>query len=139
MRLMLIRMLWLVLLLRHRLVLRLRRLLVLLVLLHLLILLVLLLLVLRLALPLSRLAMTVHLVATGHLVVGRGHRALALIIEAAVRLHDAVVVLGVLVEIFRRDAIAGRTCFARHGDIALEYLVGVATDLHARPARVETL
>lgn len=137
--LMLIRMLRLVLLRRHRLVLRLLPLLVLLVLLRLLILLVLLLLVLRLALPLPRLAMTVHLVATGHLIVGRGHWTLTLIIEAAVRLHDAVVVLGVLVEIFRRDAIAGRTGFARHGDIALEHLVGVAADLHARSARIEVL
>lgn len=142
-RLMLIRMLRLVLLRRHRLVLRLLRVLMLLrllvLLLLVLLLLILLLLMLRLALPLPRLAMTVHLVATGHFVVGRGHRALALIIEAAVRLHDAVIVLGVLIEIFRRDAIAGRTCFARHGDIALEHLVGVAADLHARSARIEVL
>ena len=132
-RLVLIRMLRLMLLRRHRLVLLLLRVLMLLVLL------VLLLLMLRLALPLSRLTMTVHLVATGHLVVCRGHWALALIIEAAVRLHDAIVVLGVLVEIFRRDSIAGRSRFTRHGDIALEHLVGVAADLHGRSARIEAL
>jgi len=135
-RLVLIRMLRLMLLRRHRLVLLLLRVLMLLVLL---VLLVLLLLMLRLALPLSRLTMTVHLVATGHLVVCRGHWALALIIEAAVRLHDAIVVLGVLVEIFRRDSIAGRSRFTRHGDIALEHLVGVAADLHGRSARIEAL
>src|ERR1700691_325770 len=92
---------------------------------------------------LRHLAVAVHVAAAHvHLVIRRRHRpALAhlVVLAVAVRLHDAVVVLGVLVEILGGDAIAPRRGLARHGDVALEHLIGVAADLHARPARIEIL
>src|SRR6202167_4045539 len=92
---------------------------------------------------LRHLAVAVHVAAAHvHLVIRRRHRpALAhlVVLAVAVRLHDAVIVLGVLVEILGGDAVARRRGLARHGDVALEHLIGVAADLHARPARIEIL
>ena len=46
---------------------------------------------------------------------------------------------GMLIQIFRRDPIAGGLSLARQRDIAFEHLIGIAADLHARPVAVECL
>ena len=57
----------------------------------------------------------------------------------ALGIHDAKIVLGVLIEIFRRDAIAARLGFAGQGNIALEDLIGVAANFYVRTVAVESL
>ena len=47
--------------------------------------------------------------------------------------------LGVLIEIFRRDAIAAPLRFPREGDVSLEYLVGAAADPEVGAVAVEGL
>src|SRR5215470_14411136 len=63
----------------------------------------------------------------------------AVLSAAAVGVNDAVVVLGVLVEIFGGYAVAGRGGIARHGQILLQHLVGIAADADVRPVAVESL
>jgi hypothetical protein len=48
-------------------------------------------------------------------------------------------VLGVLVEIFRRHAVAAPLRFPRKGDVSLEYLVSVAADSYVGAVAVEGL
>jgi len=48
-------------------------------------------------------------------------------------------VLGVLIEIFRRDAVAARRSFARKRDISFEYLVGTAADFDVGTVAIEGL
>ena len=57
----------------------------------------------------------------------------------AARVGDAEIVLGVLIEIFRRDAVAARRSFTRKRDISFEYLVGAAADFDVRTVAVEGL
>ena len=47
--------------------------------------------------------------------------------------------LGVLIEIFRLDAVAARRSFTRKRDISFEYLVGAAADFNVGAAAVEGL
>src|SRR4029077_18296296 len=63
----------------------------------------------------------------------------AMTLPIALRIHDAKIMLRVLVQIFRRDPIAARLRLSRHCQIALEHLVGVAADLNARTVALETL
>ena len=82
----------------------------------------------------------VFAVAAVHLHVGRGRRprrgaALAF----ALRIHDAEIMLGVLIQVFRRDAVAAGLRLARQRDIALEHLIGVAADFNVRAVAVESL
>src|SRR5262249_58373444 len=94
----------------------------------------------RLSLPLAvALAITLPL-AAAHLEIGGGRRArLAVLLPVALRLHDAEIVLGMLVEVFRRDAVAARLRLARHRDIALEHLIRVAAYLDVRAVALEAL
>jgi len=48
-------------------------------------------------------------------------------------------VLGVLIEIFRGDAVAAPLSFPRKRDVSLEYLVGGSADLDVGAAAVEGL
>ncbi len=57
----------------------------------------------------------------------------------AARVDDAEIVLGVLIEIFRRDAVAARRSFTRKRDISFEYLVGAAADFDVGTVAVEGL
>jgi hypothetical protein len=47
--------------------------------------------------------------------------------------------LGVLIEVFRRDPVAAGLRLPRQRDITFEYLIGVAANFHARPVAVEGL
>ena len=47
--------------------------------------------------------------------------------------------LGVLIEIFRRDPVAAGLRLPRERDITLEYLIGVAANFYVRPIAVESL
>jgi hypothetical protein len=47
--------------------------------------------------------------------------------------------LGVLIEVFRRDPVAAGLRLPRQRDITLEYLIGVAANFHARAIAVESL
>ena len=47
--------------------------------------------------------------------------------------------LGVLIEVFRRDPVAAGLRLPRHRHITFEYLIGVAANLDARPVAVEGL
>ena len=79
-------------------------------------------------------------VAAAHLEIGRRRRArLAVLLALALRIHDAKIMLGVLVQVFRRDAVAARLRLARHRDIALEHLICVAAYLDARAVALEGL
>ena len=85
------------------------------------------------------LAVAAHVIAA-HFIVGRGRRArLALALPLALRIHDPVVVLGVLVQILRRDPVAAGLSLARHRDVALEHLIRVAANLDARAVALEGL
>ena len=57
----------------------------------------------------------------------------------AQRIHDPEIMLGVLIEVFRRDPIAAGLRLPRQRDITLEHLISVAANLHARPVAVERL
>jgi len=75
-----------------------------------------------------------------HFIVRRGCRPwLALILPVTLRIHDAEIVLGMLVEVFRRHPVAACLGLARHRQIALEHLVGIAADLNARAVALEVL
>jgi hypothetical protein len=85
------------------------------------------------------LAVAIH---PAHVVIGGSHRpalAVLVVLAFAVRLHDPVIMLGVLIEVLGGDAVARRGGLARHGDIALEHLIGVAANLDAGAAAVEIL
>lgn len=56
-----------------------------------------------------------------------------------VGVDHTVIVLGVLVVVLGRDAITRRGCVARHGQVFLQDLVGIAADPDFRPAAVEGL
>ena len=73
-----------------------------------------------------------------HVVIGRVPAAGAET-GLAVRIHDAEIMLGVLIEVLRGDAVAAERRLARQRDIALEHLIGIAADFHARPVAVEGL
>ncbi len=78
--------------------------------------------------------------AAAHFEIRRGcrpRRALALAL--AQRIHHPEIMLGVLIEVFRRDPVAAGLRLPCHRDIALEDLVGVAANFHARPVAVECL
>lgn len=57
----------------------------------------------------------------------------------ALRIHDPKIMLGVLIQVFRRDAVAAGLRLARQGDIALEHLIRAAANLYARAVAVEGL
>src|SRR6266567_345826 len=78
----------------------------------------------------------------GHLGVRRSHRPRRdhlVALAVAVRVHDAEIVLGVLVEILGGDAVARRRRFARKRNIALEHLISIAADLDTGTAAFEYL
>ena len=60
-------------------------------------------------------------------------------ISVAVCIHDAEIMLRMLVEVFRRDAIAASLRLPRQRDITLEDLIRVAANFHTRPIAVERL
>src|SRR5690348_1139395 len=93
-----------------------------------------------LAIP-SAIALTIPLALAGiHVEIGRGRRArLAVLLALALRIHDAEIMLGVLVEVFRRDAVAARLRLPRHRDITLEHLIRVAAYLDARAVALKAL
>jgi hypothetical protein len=62
-----------------------------------------------------------------------------LLIALAARIGDAQIVLGVLIEIFRSDAVAAGSGFTREGNIALEDLMGAAADLDVGAVAVDGL
>ena len=64
---------------------------------------------------------------------------LLLTLMLAVRADHAIIMLGVLIEILGGDPVARRTRVARHCQILLEHLIGVAADTDIRPAAVEGL
>src|SRR5713101_437918 len=71
----------------------------------------------------------------GHLGVRRSHRPRRdHLVAVAVRVHDAEIVLGVLVEVLGGDAVARRRRFARKRNVALEHLISIAADLDAGTA-----
>jgi hypothetical protein len=57
----------------------------------------------------------------------------------AARVCEAEIVLGVLIEIFRRNAVAADRSFPREGDVTLKYLSGVAAKLNVGAVAVEGL
>src|SRR5260370_30664828 len=65
--------------------------------------------------------------ADTHLEIGRGHRARrALALTLALRIHDAEIMLGVLIEVFRRDPVAAGLCLPRPRHHALQYLLSAS-------------
>ena len=60
-------------------------------------------------------------------------------VVAAVGADDPEIVLGVLIIIFGSNPIAGRCGIARHGQVLLQHLVGVAADADIRAVAVEGL
>src|ERR1051326_1653240 len=93
-----------------------------------------------LALP-PAIALTIPLAIAGsHVQIGRGRRAwLTVLLALALRIHDAEIMLRVLVEVFRRDAVAARLRLPCHRDIALEHLIRVAAYLDARAVAFKAL
>src|SRR5579863_5964842 len=57
----------------------------------------------------------------------------------AIGVHDAKVMLSMLIEVLRGDSVAGGDCLACHRNVPLEHLIGVAADLDVRSAAVEGL
>src|SRR5437763_942377 len=94
-----------------------------------------------LVLALLPIALAIPLAVAGiHVEVGRRCRArLAVLLPVALRIHDAEIMLSVLIEVFRRDAVAARLRLPRHRDIALEHLIRVAAYLDARPVALKAL
>src|SRR5260370_23496553 len=87
-------------------------------------------------LALARLAVA----AAAHFEIGRGGRPRrAVTLALALRVHDAEIVLGVLIEVFRRDPVAAGLRLPRHRDVSLEDLIGVAADFYIGPVAVEGL
>src|SRR5689334_2443921 len=93
-----------------------------------------------LAIP-PAIALTIPLAVAGiHVEIGRGRRAgLAVLLALALRIHDAEIMLRVLVEVLRRDAVAARLRLPRHRDIPLEHLIRVAAYLDARAVALKAL
>ena len=91
---------------------------------------------LRLLSALGKLAVEFHPV---HLGISRRHRPLLQSLAFAIRLHDAEVMLRMLIEILGGDPVARGRGLARERDVALEHLIGVATDFDARTVAVEGL
>src|SRR4029453_10196826 len=88
----------------------------------------------------ARLAVAAAHFLAAHLVVGRRRRTrLALALPFALGVHDPVVVLGVLVQILRRDPVAARLSLPRQRDVALEHLIPVAANLESRAVALEGL
>src|SRR6266849_3322108 len=89
-----------------------------------------------LALAFARLAVA----ADTHFEIRRGCRSRrALALALAQQIHDPEIMLGVLIEVFRRDPVAAGLRLPRQRDIALEYLIGIAADFYVRPIAVESL
>jgi hypothetical protein len=57
----------------------------------------------------------------------------------AARIGDAEIVLGVLIEIFRGNAVVADSGFPRESDVPLEYLMGAPPDFDAGAIAVEGL
>jgi hypothetical protein len=75
-----------------------------------------------------------------HFDIGRRARPrCSLLIALAVRVGDAEIVLGVLIEIFRRDPVVGYRRFPREGNVPIEYLMGAPPDLDVGAIAVEGL
>ena len=70
---------------------------------------------------------------------GRARRCPALRIGLAVGIHDAEIVLRVLVKIFGYDTVTARGRLTCERDIAFKDLVRVATDLYVRTVAVKSL
>ena len=93
-------------------------------------------------LDLRRLGVARLAVTAGHFKIGRGgrpRRPLALALALTQRIHDPEIMLGVLIEVFRRDPIAGGLRLPRQRDITLENLISIAPDFYAWPVAVESL
>jgi hypothetical protein len=60
-------------------------------------------------------------------------------LTVAVRIHDAKIVLSVLVEILGCDSVARRRSFARKRNVALEHLISISANLDAGTAAFEYL
>jgi hypothetical protein len=72
--------------------------------------------------------------------IGRRHRARWRVRTAfAVGIHDAKIVLGMLVQVFSGNPIAAGSRLACQRDVPLEYLIRIATDLDVRTVAVESL
>jgi len=70
--------------------------------------------------------------------VGRGYRA-EMLRAFAVRIHDAEIMLRMLVQVFRRDPVARRSGFPGERHIPLEHLIGISANLEAWTVAVEGL
>jgi hypothetical protein len=70
---------------------------------------------------------------------GWAWRCPALRIGLAIRIHNAEIVLRVLIKIFGRDPVSARRSLTCERDIALEDLVRVAADLYVRTVAVKRL
>jgi len=72
--------------------------------------------------------------------IGRRHRAWCPVrVAFAIRIHDAEIVLRVLIEVFGRYPVAAGRCFARQSNIAFEDLIRVATNLYVWAIAVKSL
>ena len=60
-----------------------------------------------------------------------------LLIDIATRVRGAEIVLRVLIEIFRSNRVTSDPRFTREGNVALEYLMGVAPNLQVGAIAVE--
>ena len=85
------------------------------------------------------LSLTVAAVTMALLAVLTAMLLLLLALMLAVRADHAIVVLGMLVEILGRDPVPCGARVARHRQIFLEDLIGVAADTDVGPAAVEGL
>jgi hypothetical protein len=91
-------------------------------------------------LKLCRFAAVTRLAVAAHLKVGWGARPrLAVTLAFALGIHDAEIVFGVLIKVFRRNAVAARLRFSGHRNIPLEHLIGVAANFDVRAVAVESL
>src|SRR5439155_199686 len=72
--------------------------------------------------------------------IGRGGRPrVAVALPLAGRVHEAEVMLGMLIGVLRRGPVAARLGLAGQRDVALEDLVGVAANFDVRAVAVEGL
>ena len=69
----------------------------------------------------------------------RGRRRWALLSAIAVRIGNAEIVLGVLIEIFRSDTVVPDRGFPRERDVAFKDLIGAAADPYVWAVAVEDL
>jgi len=74
-----------------------------------------------------------------HFIIGWGSRPRLALLALALRIHDAKIMLGMLEQVFRGDPITACLSLARHRQITLEHLIGVAADLNARAVALEVL